>query len=115
MFSLRNLRTPQLLILCILMLTALALTGCGGGGGSSSTGTALMEPTRAMTASAVQDNLPVADATLATIDAQTETASEDLLVEDDSALTRGAGVASWNCGNLHFEKTTEGDLNANTF
>lgn len=108
-------RTIVILSLAALFAVTMALTGCGGGGNSSSTTISPQDSSRAMTLTAEKDQSAVANTTLETIDTQTESGTEEQMLEDTQGLTRGSGQASWDHQGLHFERTWEGDTDTHTF
>lgn len=108
--------TSTLITLTALTAAALSLSGCGGSGGSTSqTGNPTLDSTRAMAITAEQDQTAVANATVEDIDTQSESGTEEQMLDDSAGMTRATGQASWDHRGLHFERTWEGDTDTNTF
>lgn len=93
----------------IVVVFGLLLAGCGGGGSAPSP----LESTRAMTAQAATDTVPVGNDAVSQLDGQT--ATEESMLDSDTDLTRAAGTEDWDYQGLHFHRVWNGNPADATF
>lgn len=73
------------------------------------------DSTKALACTAEQDALPVGNATVQVINAQTGTDAEDVQLECTTAPTDSTGTVTWDFQGLHFVCSWDGDTNTGTY
>ncbi len=113
---------------CLLAVTLLA--GCGGGSGMSPSSPSSLSSqsspssqsvllaqssTKALACNAEQDNLPVGNATVQVINAQTGTDVEDVQLESTNPPTDSTGQITWAFQGLHFTCSWDGNTSTSSY
>lgn len=115
MYQHHNRALTRLLPIACCLLAIMLLAGCGGGSGTSPASQATQDTTRVLAGTAEQDNLPVGNATVQTINAQTGTDAEDVQLESTSSPCATLGQRNWGWQGLQFTCTTDGTTGSGSY